>query len=146
MASINLSAAVPEGTDSVHFIFGPEQFDVSRGTAFDTTDPDILANANNHPWLTVSYAAEQAAVVPVTPDPNDPHQTPTADHLSAVASPEAVQAAASALAEQQAAVAAPAAEATVEPTPQAPAQQAPQIPEQQTPADAAVAAAEAAND
>ena len=143
MASINLSAKVPEGTDSVDFVFGSSQFTVVRGTAFDTTDPTILSDAATHPWLTVSYDAEQAATVVVQPDPNDPHQTPSADHLSAVASPEAISNAATALQAQQDALKADASGAVVvAPAPY----EAPAPVVEQTPADAAVAAAEAAND
>lgn len=140
MASINLSAKVPEGTDSVDFILGSSQFTVTRGSAYETTDPSILSDASVHPWLTVSYDAEQAAATPYVPDPNDPHQTPTSDHLSSVASTESVSAAAEALAAQQAANAA--SDDTPVVTPQA--DPAPVYVEP-TPADVAVEAAEDAN-
>jgi hypothetical protein len=156
MASLTLSPLVPQGTDSVHFVFGTAQFDLERGQSYDTTDASVISNASVHPWLVVNYDAEQAATVVAQPDLSDPHQNPAVDHLSAVASPEAVEAATQALATQQAAVApalagqAPAAP-TQDPLPE-PAQQAPApqaavpITTDPTPAEIAVAAAEAAND
>lgn len=92
MATITFSARVPEGTGAVHFVFPTVDFDLDVGGSYETDDPNAIANASVHPWLVVEVDPE-SVVAPAPPDLNDPHQTPSADHLSAAASPEAVEAA-----------------------------------------------------
>jgi hypothetical protein len=76
------------------FSLGNAEFDLERkNSVYETEDAAIIANARVHPYLQVEedQVAPDAAVA--VSDPLDPHQNPSADHLSTAATPAAVAAA-----------------------------------------------------
>lgn len=56
MAKIVLSDDAPN--EAVHFSLANVEFDLDGG-AYESNDPDVLANASAHPWLEVEYEAEE---------------------------------------------------------------------------------------
>lgn len=82
MATITLSDAAPQDT-SVHFVLPDAEFDLGgRDKKYESDVPAVLAEANNHGWLTVTVAPETPAVneqqtlpvdnvVPATPEPKE---------------------------------------------------------------------------
>lgn len=92
MARITKSDSAP--ADAKHFSLGNVEFDLERkNSVYETEDAAVLANARVHPYLQVEedHVAPDAAVA--VSDPLDPHQNPSADHLSSAATPAAVAAA-----------------------------------------------------
>lgn len=92
MAKITKSAHAPSGELSVTNAGG--SFTVSDGGSYETSDVAVLSNVVSNPFLVVEFdKAETEETAEVKGDQNDPHVNPSADHLSSVASPEAVAAA-----------------------------------------------------
>lgn len=92
MARITKSDTAP--SDLQHFSLAQVEFDLTRkNSVYETDDPAVIANARTNPQLVVEEDAPSAAPVAAVSDVLDPHQNPSADHLSALASPAAVAAA-----------------------------------------------------
>jgi hypothetical protein len=92
MAKITKSAHAPSGDLLVTTAAG--DFTVSDGGSYETTDKAILDNVGGNNFLVVELdKAETAPAEELKGDQNDPHVNPSADHLSSLASPEAVAAA-----------------------------------------------------
>jgi hypothetical protein len=79
--------------ETVRFAFGNVEFTLEPGKPYETDDADELRGAQAHPWLEV-HMDEVAQDAVAAPDPNDPHNNPTIDHLSEWATPETIAAAA----------------------------------------------------
>jgi hypothetical protein len=99
MATITFNGLQPADQEDFRFVFASGGFDLTAKGSYETDDPTLIANAAVHPWLLVAYPPVDPADE-VVPDPNDPHQTPEADHLSVNASPESIAAAEAAQSEQ----------------------------------------------
>lgn len=99
MATITFNGLQPADQEDFHFVFANGGFDLTAKGSYETDDPTLIANAAVHPWLSVAYPQVDPADA-VVPDPNDPHQSPEADHLSVNASPESIAAAEAAQKEQ----------------------------------------------
>lgn len=92
MARISKSENAP--AEAKHFSLGNAEFDLERkNSVYETEDAAIIANARVHPYLVVEEDQEAPDATVAVSDPLDPHQNPSADHLSAVATPAAVAAA-----------------------------------------------------
>lgn len=87
MATISLNASAPKVDSEISFSLANEDFALASDGSFESTDPAVIGSAVVHPWLKVEFKAE-AEQATSDYDPNDPHQNPAADHLSAYASPE----------------------------------------------------------
>ncbi len=53
MAKITHSDAAP--AEKVHYTFSGAEFDISGKGSFETDSPDVLLDAEVHPWLVVTY-------------------------------------------------------------------------------------------
>lgn len=93
MATISLNTdAAPTEVGEVTFSFGGTSFRLAPGNSIEITDQDVVKDAQQHPWLTVALPPVDPTNVPQV-DLSDPHQNPSADHLSSAASPAAIAAA-----------------------------------------------------
>lgn len=93
MAKLSKSSTAPMGP--VHYTLGMYEFDLKDGNdSYETSDSLLISAASLVPGLKVSVDTPPAD--PNTPvvDMLDPHQNPSADHLSIWASDSAVAAAA----------------------------------------------------
>lgn len=90
MATISLNENAPK--DEVRFSFSTGTFDLEGSGTYDTESSTLIAEAAQHPWLTVTLPPVEEDKA-TERDMNDPHNNPSIDHLSAEASPEAVAAA-----------------------------------------------------
>lgn len=91
MATITKADGAPSG--DLTLLLANEELTLSDGGSVETDNEAVIANARSVPFLIVEVPAVPLDTKPANYDPNDPHQNPTADHLSTLASPEAVAAA-----------------------------------------------------
>lgn len=87
MARITKSDSAPN--DLTRVTLGSFDFEVP----FETDNESVVADARANPFLSVEADEPAADPTAAVYDPNDPQRNPAADHLSALASDEAVQAA-----------------------------------------------------
>lgn len=96
MATITLSDLAPK--EEIHFVFGDADFTLGgKNSSYETDSPQVVSNAAAHEWLAVSVPEGTSDPRPEDDpnyDPTDPHDNPSADHLSQMASPESIEAAA----------------------------------------------------
>lgn len=92
MATISFTDEAPKFDGSAHFVFGNAEFDLEAGASFETEDPTIVSCAYTHPWLKVEVPVVDVKAASDW-DENDPHDNPSIDHLSSLASPESKAAA-----------------------------------------------------
>lgn len=88
MATITLSDKAPTGEGPASFSFPEGDFTLEGKGSYETDNPGLISNANAHPWLDVAVPVVEEEVADDY-DENDPHDNPSADHLSVWASDEA---------------------------------------------------------
>ena len=101
MATISLNDDGKAVGEAVHVTLSSADFELADGSAtYETDDPALIREAKAHPWLTVEVPVDDTAERQAerrreeAEASDDPFLNPSKDHLSAVASPEAVEAAA----------------------------------------------------
>lgn len=93
MARISKSDTAPEG--DLHVSLGAAEFDLNgKSAVYETDDPAVIGDASVNSDLKVEVDTPKSDQRPADYDPQDPHDNPTADHLSAYGSQEARDAAA----------------------------------------------------
>jgi hypothetical protein len=93
MARISKSDTAPK--DALHITLGAVEFDLDdKNAVYETDDPAVIADASVNADLKVDVPAPKTADQRPDFDPHDPHQNPSADHLSAFGSQAARDAAA----------------------------------------------------
>lgn len=92
MARITKSDNAP--AEAKHFSLANVEFDLkAKNSVYETDDAAVIANARAHPYLAVEEDVQAPDATVTASDPLDPHENPSADHLSTAATPAAVAAA-----------------------------------------------------